>query len=185
VAICAHHQPVACKSPPVHDMHWQQVRVGNAAERRAPAPRPLPPQQGAPPAAGAERVLIPLYPGYGAIKHQASPTKDRKRRRAWANGDFDADHGLGLWASTEWAVRPIRAGRAAPAGRRRRLPCAPCSVFATSFQLLLFFALSRVSHYALCLPKPHAAARAPQAGGRRRVSPCTAVQDEIDNSVPV
>jgi hypothetical protein len=46
-------------------------------------------------------------------------------------------------------------------------------------------ALSRVSHYALCPPKPHAAAWAPQAGGRRRVSPCTAVQDEIDNSVPV
>jgi hypothetical protein len=60
-------------------------------------------------------------------------------------------------------------------------------VAVSPFIAFVFFALSRVSHYhyALCLPKPHAAAWAPQAGGRRRVSPCTAVQDEIDNSVPV
>jgi hypothetical protein len=53
--------------------------------------------------------------------------------RAWADGDFDADHGFGLSASTEWAARPtrrpIRAGRAArPAGRRRRLCARSCCI---------------------------------------------------------
>jgi hypothetical protein len=42
---------------PVYDMHWQQTQVGRAAERRG-AHAPLPPQQGTPPAAGAERVFL-------------------------------------------------------------------------------------------------------------------------------
>jgi hypothetical protein len=43
----------------------------------------------------------------------------------------------------------------------------------------------QLAYTQLCLPKPHAAARAPHAGGIRRVSRRTTVQDGIANSVPV
>jgi hypothetical protein len=46
--------------------------------------------------------------------------------RAWAGGDFDADHTALL--STAWAARPIRAGREASSGWRRRLCARPCCV---------------------------------------------------------
>jgi hypothetical protein len=54
--------------------------------------------------------------------------------------DFDADHGLGL--STEWAARPIRAGRAGPViegptGRGRRLCARPCCANAPSTHKVL------------------------------------------------
>jgi hypothetical protein len=48
--------------------------------------------------------------------------------RTWAGGDFDADHGLAWARRGGWAARPIRAGRAAPAGWRRRLRARPCFV---------------------------------------------------------
>jgi hypothetical protein len=48
--------------------------------------------------------------------------------RAWADGDFDADHSLGL-DGVGRSARPIRAGRAAPGGWRRRLCARFCCVF--------------------------------------------------------
>jgi hypothetical protein len=50
--------------------HALAADVGRARSRAAGHPHaPLPPQQGTPPAAGAERMLFPLY---GAIKQQTS-----------------------------------------------------------------------------------------------------------------
>jgi hypothetical protein len=46
--------------------------------------------------------------------------------RAWADGDFDADHGFGLDGVGRSAQGPIRAGRAASEGWGRRLRARPC-----------------------------------------------------------
>jgi hypothetical protein len=48
--------------------------------------------------------------------------------RAWADGDFDADHGFAFDGVGAWAARLIRAGRAAQSGWRRRLCARPCCV---------------------------------------------------------
>jgi hypothetical protein len=50
--------------------------------------------------------------------------------RAWADGDFDADHAWLCFRSTAWAARRIRAGRAAQSGWRRRMCARPCCVLA-------------------------------------------------------
>jgi hypothetical protein len=65
-----------------------------------------------------------------AVQTAHPQTKMPIKGMGWrlADGDFDADAprpALAL-ASTEWAAWPIRAGRADPAGLRRRLLARPC-----------------------------------------------------------
>jgi hypothetical protein len=47
--------------------------------------------------------------------------------RAWADGDFDADHGL-AFDGVGRPARIVRAGRAAQSGWRRRMCARPCCV---------------------------------------------------------
>jgi hypothetical protein len=75
------------------------------------------------------RRLHYALPGWDAAAERRD-TQDEfhsaAQARAWADGDFDADHGFLL--STAWATRLIRAGRAARSGWRRRLCARPCCV---------------------------------------------------------
>jgi hypothetical protein len=87
--------------------------------------------------AQADMLLHRLHyalPGWDAAAERRDAQDElhsAAQSRAWADGDFDADHGLAfdVRRPTAWAARLIRAGCAASEGRRRRRLCArarPC-----------------------------------------------------------
>jgi hypothetical protein len=83
--------------------------------------------------AQADVLLHRLYyalPGWDAAAERRDAQDElhsAAQARAWADGDFDADHGFAFDGAGR--ARRIRAGRAAPSGWRRRMcarPCLPC-----------------------------------------------------------